>query len=190
MGQNKGFTLIELSIVIVIIGLIVAGVVGGQTLVKQAKLRTIISEYNEVKLALNAFKLEYDGIPGDFTQAIAYGFGTNNGDGNKNIATWNTEAKYFWNHLTGSELYPGSYDGASQSIGLGFPASGYGNNVALYVSYIKLGGPGANNIHIGNQDLFGVVDDINILQFSKLVGGTTDAGGATVPFLEVKMHMA
>ncbi len=40
---KMGFTLIELSIVIVIIGLIVAGIIGGQSLVRQAKVRPIIT---------------------------------------------------------------------------------------------------------------------------------------------------
>ena len=67
--HQEGFTLIELSIVIVIIGLIVAGVVGGQTLVLQAKIRSQISDFNKYKIAYNTFQLEYNAIPGDFNQA-------------------------------------------------------------------------------------------------------------------------
>ena len=57
LKASSGFTLIELSIVIVIIGLIVAGVVGGQVLVKQAKLKGVVSDVEKYRTALNAFKL-------------------------------------------------------------------------------------------------------------------------------------
>jgi len=44
--KNKGFTLIELSIVLVIVGLIVAGVMAGQSIIRSAKLRSVITEVN------------------------------------------------------------------------------------------------------------------------------------------------
>ena len=53
--MRRGFTLIELSIVIVIIGLIVAGVVGGQSVIKQAKLKTIIQDVNKYTVANHMF---------------------------------------------------------------------------------------------------------------------------------------
>jgi prepilin-type N-terminal cleavage/methylation domain-containing protein len=62
---EKGFTLIKLSIVIVIIGLIVAGVVGGQAWVQQANIRGLISDINKYTIALYTFKLEYNAISGD-----------------------------------------------------------------------------------------------------------------------------
>ena len=54
--SKNGFTLVELSIVIVIVGLIIAGVTSGNVLVKQAKLRTVISQFNEYTAAMNSFK--------------------------------------------------------------------------------------------------------------------------------------
>ena len=82
INKYNGFTLIELSIVIVIIGLIVAGVVGGQTLVKQAKLRSIITDVQKTQTIINTFFLEYGAMPGDMPNASNYWTGAYDGDGN------------------------------------------------------------------------------------------------------------
>jgi len=130
--SKKGFTLIELSIVIVIIGLIVAGVVGGQALVKQAQLRKIITEVNQYKTAYNAFRLQYSAFPGDMSNARSYWSSCGgsadecNGDGDKLIENNNSEAnnEYLraWQHLNLAGIVPGSYsgegtDGADETTG-------------------------------------------------------------------------
>lgn len=61
--MRQGFTLLELSIVIVIIGLIVAGISAGQSLVRQASLRSVISDVDKFRTAKNSFKLAYDANP-------------------------------------------------------------------------------------------------------------------------------
>jgi prepilin-type N-terminal cleavage/methylation domain-containing protein len=70
--RKHGFTLVELSIVLVIIGLIVGGVVGGQSLIKSAKRQSLVKEYGQLRTALNTFELQYDALPGDMPDAWDY----------------------------------------------------------------------------------------------------------------------
>ena len=50
MKDKKGFTLIELSIVIILIGLITAGIIAGSSLIQRAKLRTVVSDINKLNV--------------------------------------------------------------------------------------------------------------------------------------------
>lgn len=134
LGGKRGFTLIELSIVIVLIGLIVAGVVGGQVLVQQAKLRSQISEFQKYSVAFNSFRLEYGEMPGDFSMASSYWGGVTDGNGNRRIdgnsyganhPNIETEMKTFFWHLSSAGLIPESFNGtwnANSNVGVSFPA--------------------------------------------------------------------
>tara|TARA_B100001564_G_scaffold353796_1_gene363321 strand:- start:276 stop:1025 length:750 start_codon:yes stop_codon:yes gene_type:complete len=120
--NKKAFTLIELSIVLVIIGLIIGAITAANKLVEAAALQNVISEINDIKTAFNAFELQYQAYPGDFDKAYDY-FGTScdtvaadcNGNGNRlitysGVATANEEIR-IWQHLTLAEILPGSYAG-------------------------------------------------------------------------------
>jgi prepilin-type N-terminal cleavage/methylation domain-containing protein len=125
--KTTGFTLIELSIVIVIIGLIVAGVLGGQQLVKEAKLRGVIADVKKYKVASNSFFLQYDHIAGDITNAQDYfGSSVRNGNGDNRIGT--VEAIAAWEHLAKAGIIPGEYTGDPESgnyksLGINVPNS-------------------------------------------------------------------
>ena len=67
--SSKAFTLVELAIVITIIGLLIASVTAGTALVKQSKIRSVISEIQELKSAVDTFRNTYDYLPGDFPHA-------------------------------------------------------------------------------------------------------------------------
>src|SRR6201999_1632157 len=87
--SEQGFTLIELSIVLVIIGLIVGGVLVGQDLIRAAAVRAQISQIEKYQTAVNTFRGKYGGLPGDLSASSAAQFGfvsrggsTGQGDGN------------------------------------------------------------------------------------------------------------
>lgn len=133
--KEKGFTLVELAIVLVIIGLIVGGVLAGQTLIRNAEVRAVINERNQMETAVNTFRLRYKGLPGDIRNATAYwgaadparatcftidsgGKETCDGNGDGRIGDPNAvdplspyEMYRVWQHLGNAELVPGTYSG-------------------------------------------------------------------------------
>jgi len=70
-----GFTLLELSIVLVVIGLIVGGVLVGRDLIQAAELRSILTQLERYDTAVMAFKLKYGCMPGDCASAESFGLG-------------------------------------------------------------------------------------------------------------------
>ena len=62
--NNEGFSLIELSIVLIIMGLLVAGITGGAALIKSAQLRSIITESNNQRAGYNTYYGQNDAVPG------------------------------------------------------------------------------------------------------------------------------
>lgn len=114
--QIKAFTLVELAIVLIIIGLITGGVVGAQSLINSAKMAAVISEFQSFDAAIKAFKLEYDSLPGDIDEASLYWSGEVNGNNDKRIFSYNTEGVRAWRHLALSGILPGNYDGTFNSI--------------------------------------------------------------------------
>jgi prepilin-type N-terminal cleavage/methylation domain-containing protein len=123
MNIQKGFTLVELSIVLVIIGLIVGGVVGGQSLINSTKINKVVVQLQGYKMAINTFELQYDALPGDMVDGYEYwGDGCAdsggsaaveaacNGDGNHLINGY-TEEMMTWKHLQLAGILPGDLTG-------------------------------------------------------------------------------
>lgn len=64
-SKKSAFSLIELSIVLIIIGLLIAGITGGASLIKSSELRSIMGEARGYAVAVNSFFTQYDQYPGD-----------------------------------------------------------------------------------------------------------------------------
>ena len=69
MRKERGFTLVEIAIVLVIIGLLLGGILRGQELIQNARVRNIIDQQNGIKAAFFGFQDRFRMIPGDLTAA-------------------------------------------------------------------------------------------------------------------------
>lgn len=68
--RQSGFTLVEIAIVLVIIGLLLGGILKGQEMIAQAKIKNVINDLNGVSAALNSYQDRYRALPGDDKNAV------------------------------------------------------------------------------------------------------------------------
>jgi prepilin-type N-terminal cleavage/methylation domain-containing protein len=135
--MKRGFSLIELSIVLVILGLLTGGILAGRSLIRASELRAVVTELQRYTTATNAFSDKYFSVPGDFRDATRFWgrYGTTdcdtnwsaaisptggcdgNGDG---IMGWcrssqqTCEPQQYWRHLQLAGLIEGQYTGFSE----------------------------------------------------------------------------
>ncbi len=96
----RGVTLVEIAIVLVIIGLLLGGILKGQELINNAKVRSIADRQNSLKAAWFAFLDRFQALPGDFVYAAQYIPGAGDGQGDGNIDE--QESAMVFQHLTGA----------------------------------------------------------------------------------------
>lgn len=112
---NAGFSLTEISIVLVVIGLITGGIVAGQSLIETMQYRKTIAIVRDIGLAIKAFEMKYDCIPGDckFSDFFPTAF-----DGNENgvIEVLGNEVPPACLHLELAELLPSGLECNSGSV--------------------------------------------------------------------------
>ena len=148
--KKSGFSLVELSIVLVILGLLVGGVLTGQNLVRSAEIRSITEQFKSYDIAVNLFREKYNGRPGDIANATAYwgaagtcpgtapAHATTDGstcNGDANGQTNSFEIYRVWQQLANAGLIEGRYNGVTGGvsnhytslIGTNVPAGKVGN---------------------------------------------------------------
>ena len=128
--MKKAFSLVELSIVLVILGLLVGGILTGQSLIRAAELRSVTTEFSQYQTAVMTFRDKYFAIPGDMKNARDFWGAASNCatagavlsggtcDGNRNgvidIGGGPSRERYYaWHHLMLAGLIEGNYAGNS-----------------------------------------------------------------------------
>jgi prepilin-type N-terminal cleavage/methylation domain-containing protein len=158
---KRAFSLVELSIVLVILGLLTGGILTGQNLIRAAELRTITTQFTGYQTAINTFQDRYLEAPGDMRNATKFwgrlntnaDFVTNSsaavatpgvcdGDGNGEInnpsgSGESAEQFMFWRHLALAGMVEAEYTGISAS-GAGANSQGYGSTAGENVPASKI----------------------------------------------------
>ncbi len=124
---QSGFTLIEIAIVLVIIGLLLGGVLKGQELITQAKIKNVMKDFDATSVAVLGYQDRYKKLPGDDNAATGTGKRwatpvTGTGDGGGSVAAGSdmtttiqdTEAGYFWADLRLAGFISGDTSSSSE----------------------------------------------------------------------------
>ncbi len=182
--STKGFTLVELAIVMVVIGLLIGGILKGSELITTAKVNRTIKDLKGYESALVLFRDKYNGLPGDLMYATARIPDCNtqnhctNGDGNGIIAasdwvdsdltTWGTrlatlpgpiprEATQLWKHLSLGNIISGvdpSANPGTPEWGRSHPSSPFGGGYEMYFDGWTTIGGNQNIIRLSRVGIF------------------------------------
>lgn len=173
---REGFTLIELAIVLVVIGIIIGSIFVGQGMIRDSQLKGVISEITRYKSAINAFHEEYHGIPGDIPNATGFwgvaggngtgldtacydalGSGTATCNGNDDgFISWNNgipssgvrEDLRAWQHLYNAALIENKVTGTHTGTG---GTCGFCVSLGVNIPRSKLNGAGYSLANLGTQ---------------------------------------
>lgn len=142
LHRKSGFTLVELSIVLVIIGLLISGILVGQSLIESARINAQVQQISQYDAAILSFKTRYKSLPGDASAMGCTSSNCNNGlilettafnAGLHSIWYWHTEVSNFWMHLGQSGLK------TKETYTATIPAGGFNSGVVKNIPAAILG---------------------------------------------------
>lgn len=192
---RHAFSLVELSIVLVILGLLTGGILAGQSLIRASELRAVNTEYQRYTAAIASFRDKYFATPGDMTNAVSFwaasatcpgvaataaaGVCNGNGDGQVTALATGTcngsncgnELFGFWEQLAYAGLIEGSYSGNPNSATATATVSSYGTNSPRS----KLGQAGWSAGYLGTVAITSLIYYTGSYGNALLFGGGTDA---------------
>jgi prepilin-type N-terminal cleavage/methylation domain-containing protein len=188
--RQSGFTLIEIAIVLVIIGLLLGGILKGQELINSARVKNLANDFRNIPLFIYGYQDRFRALPGDDPAAVAHVGGTlattpagvqGNAviDGNWNSATLTDESYLFWQHVRLAGFAPGSTNAAVPADYLPRNATGgrigiqSGTNVAAN-SPIQSAGVGIQDAYVICSE--GILGDFVIQLDTQMDDGETAAG--------------
>lgn len=208
LTRTRGFSLVEMTVVLVILGLLIGGILAGQQMQSNAKLRSVATQASEYIQAIGQFQSQYQALPGDMTtatrlwgradndptvtsncaagvigtavSAITAG-ATCNGNGDSRIGL--VAADYYeifraWQHLKNAGFVKGSYSGVAGSSGTSQAL--VGTNIPA--SEYKKAGFDIRYIADGAipVDYFNTLSYGHVLHFGEEVTGNNFAHGAVL----------
>jgi prepilin-type N-terminal cleavage/methylation domain-containing protein len=205
MKRNQsGFTLIEIAIVLVIIGLLLGGVLKGQELINSAKVKNLANDFKNVPVFIYGYQDKFKALPGDDAiatthlpapaaacapAATALKCLPGNGiiDGNWNDTTTASESYMFWQHVRLAGFGPGSTDPAAADY---LPKNAVGGAIGVTNALGNIPILGMKGTYIVCSDSIAgkfakqldiTLDDGNPATGSLMVGTAGTTGGAAIP---------
>lgn len=145
--QEHGFTLIEIAVVLVIIGLLLGGVFKAQELINSAKVKNLASDFRSIPLFIYGYQDKFKRLPGDDPDAVNHLGGTatkatdktgqkpGNGiiEGKWDATDMTDENVLFWQHIRLAGLAAGSTD-FTEAAKAGLPSNAEGGQVGIQMS--------------------------------------------------------
>ena len=182
--RQSGFTLVEIAIVLVIIGLLLGGILKGQELINSARVRNLADQNSGIQAAYYGFIDRYRQVPGDMTpQNACDAIGVSNfpgspadctavagGDGNGSLNVEDFgEASALWNHLAASGFIQGGYlgtatDDATYLAGTQTPVNAFNGRAILTRTdqYEPSGGSARLTYTFGNQIPVSIMRELDV----------------------------